>query len=768
MIGRRSVWAAVVAAACAWWVTVDHGPPRAVVGWFDGGYEAPLPLAPWPVVDVVFGGDADVGGLADELDRALGDVGGVARVDRAERVAVVVPAAADRRDAVEGRLGADRAELEILPVEAESHEVATALRHWVGYHREAWGEVEGAPGALLEGPTEEAIAAAIAGAAEACAGCRVSPPLAVRYEEGRVYRASDGSEREVVVAYLVSRGEPRLDGRYVAAARVVFDERNRPVVMVEFDAEGAERFADLTERQAGEKVAIVVDGRVMSAPVVMERIEGGRAQIAMGSELGAAETVEEARRLASRLAPGVALPAGTTWTWRESPGASEGAVVAARAATALGAALVVLLLGGLLGRWARLAPAGPTVHALADAAEGALAAAGRVGLTLAAGAGAWALSRVTVFGVEDHGEVDWGAVAVVDLGLAPVLLAFLLVHLVVWVVPPLRALRRGGRGARRRLLPATLALALGLSGLQAFGYGQIMSEHGAIAAGVGPLLVVVGSLVGGVLALWAVAAVVSRWGVGDGFVVLTVATTCGLVVEVDGMSGSAVALLGALGLLYVHLCGRRVGVGEGARAMPLGGLVALDLVAVLGMLALGLAEVEGGVMAEMPLPVRLAALVVVGVGLAWVTARPIAAGALARGAVVSVGALALVVVTQALVASGGAFVPGDLALIAGMVSAPALVLDFAGEAWVTARHGALVEAWSGHGVDEARGYAEALAQEGVPFALRSVRYRALTRFMGPWAHVAVLVPATHAARAERLLYEREHAALIEPFGDGPS
>ena len=62
--------------------------------------------------------------------------------------------------------------------------------------------------------------------------------------------------------------------------------------------EGGKKFADLTARNIGKPIAIVLDGEVLTNPVVQEAITGGRAQIS-GSR-----TMEEAEHLAILLRSG--------------------------------------------------------------------------------------------------------------------------------------------------------------------------------------------------------------------------------------------------------------------------------------------------------------------------------------------------------------------------------------------------------------------------------------------------------------------------------
>lgn len=94
-----------------------------------------------------------------------------------------------------------------------------------------------------------------------------------------------------------------LTGRYVRSASFGFNQYTRePEVYIEFDREGAEIFAELTERNLGEPLAIFLDGSLIQMPVVRDVIIGGQAQISGGF------TRDEARLLVERFNAG-ALPA---------------------------------------------------------------------------------------------------------------------------------------------------------------------------------------------------------------------------------------------------------------------------------------------------------------------------------------------------------------------------------------------------------------------------------------------------------------------------
>jgi preprotein translocase subunit SecD len=57
----------------------------------------------------------------------------------------------------------------------------------------------------------------------------------------------------------------------------------RPGVLLDFTPAAAQQFGELTARIAGHKLAVLADGRVVSAPVIVAPITGGRAQVTFGA-----------------------------------------------------------------------------------------------------------------------------------------------------------------------------------------------------------------------------------------------------------------------------------------------------------------------------------------------------------------------------------------------------------------------------------------------------------------------------------------------------
>ncbi len=102
------------------------------------------------------------------------------------------------------------------------------------------------------------------------------------------------------IKYLVHE-IPILDGTMLTGANVGFDKNNRPVIDFKLNSEGAEIFGDFTGKNVGKRLAIVLDGKVFSAPNINERIGGGSGQISGNY------TVLEAKDLAIALRSGALL-----------------------------------------------------------------------------------------------------------------------------------------------------------------------------------------------------------------------------------------------------------------------------------------------------------------------------------------------------------------------------------------------------------------------------------------------------------------------------
>ncbi|QFR49780.1 protein translocase subunit SecD [Sulfurimonas lithotrophica] len=96
---------------------------------------------------------------------------------------------------------------------------------------------------------------------------------------------------------------PILDGGMLTDAHVGFDQNNRPVINFTLNAEGAAIFGDFTGKNVGKRLAIVLDGKVYSAPNINERIGGGSGQISGDYTVMQAKDLAIALRSGALLAP---------------------------------------------------------------------------------------------------------------------------------------------------------------------------------------------------------------------------------------------------------------------------------------------------------------------------------------------------------------------------------------------------------------------------------------------------------------------------------
>ncbi|SDM63911.1 preprotein translocase subunit SecD [Megasphaera paucivorans] len=107
--------------------------------------------------------------------------------------------------------------------------------------------------------------------------------------------------KTAVLEFKDESGATRITGKDLKTAKEQIDNGKKNVVAIEFTDEGAKKFADLTASNVGHQISILLDGQVLTSPVVNEAITGGKAVIT-GSK-----TLEDAKNLAILLRSG-ALP----------------------------------------------------------------------------------------------------------------------------------------------------------------------------------------------------------------------------------------------------------------------------------------------------------------------------------------------------------------------------------------------------------------------------------------------------------------------------
>ncbi|PIV77744.1 MAG: protein translocase subunit SecDF [Rhodobacteraceae bacterium CG17_big_fil_post_rev_8_21_14_2_50_63_15] len=161
-------------------------------------------------------------------------------------------------------------------------------------------------------------------------------------------RAGAGNEvlpslDEQGVFYILERA-PVVTGEELVDAQPDFDQNGRPAVSFRFNPTGARKFGDYTAQNIGNPFAIVLDGEVISAPVIQSHIAGGSG-IITGSF-----TVEESTNLAVLLRAG-ALPAGLDFLEERTVGPELGAdsIEAGKIASMVAFALVLVFMVAAYG-----------------------------------------------------------------------------------------------------------------------------------------------------------------------------------------------------------------------------------------------------------------------------------------------------------------------------------------------------------------------------------------------------------------------------------
>jgi SecD/SecF fusion protein len=147
---------------------------------------------------------------------------------------------------------------------------------------------------------------------------------------------SDEQGRDVLVEQRMA-----LAGTALVSADVTIIQGNPfPVVSFKLNREGGREFADLTRRSVGRALAIVLDGRLVSAPTIREPITGGEGIIEGDF------TVQQAHDLASVLREPLPAPLVIEEERTVGPTLGKDSIRAGLAATAFGGLLVVAFMVG--------------------------------------------------------------------------------------------------------------------------------------------------------------------------------------------------------------------------------------------------------------------------------------------------------------------------------------------------------------------------------------------------------------------------------------
>ncbi len=163
--------------------------------------------------------------------------------------------------------------------------------------------------------------------------------IALGSEQAKDEKGNELPEKVWRTYFLHRRAE--LTGEYITDAEVQWDERTgRPEVGLTFDHNGARIFERVSGEHIGERMAIMLDGKVNSDPVFQDRIGGGRARITLGGFKDPFKLQQEAKDLVAVLRTG-ALPAPLRKVFETQVGPTLGADAVRRGMMAFG-------IGGLL------------------------------------------------------------------------------------------------------------------------------------------------------------------------------------------------------------------------------------------------------------------------------------------------------------------------------------------------------------------------------------------------------------------------------------
>jgi hypothetical protein len=625
----------------------------------------------------------------------------------------------------------------------------------------------------LLGDTREAIEAALDGARRAGWALPEGTHVAYQYVEPW----SKEVQRPFWRSYVIET-KPAIGGEHIAEATSSYDPNtNRPIVLLDFDREGARIFGDLTSSMVGQKLATVLGGTVMSAPIINGPIRGGRASITMG---GAEVTKQERERdaLVGVLKSGQ-LPAGGTLREATYTAPSVTAVQEwlARGVLALGVAFLV----GLLA-WALVRATHPVWRTPETRLPGRIAWE-RFGVLLLVPAVLYVGSNVTAPGIDPDQLLfalgDESQFSLTMLGVGPLLTSFVLVELVATIVPAWRRRRHANR------LPfdiAAVVLACVISIVQSYFAVSYLDALDASPIGLDRLLFLT-SIVVVTLVYAGLAALVRRYGFGSGLVAVIATSEAMVLVHyfaADSTSDVVIAnpkvvVFGGIVtyaiVMIVALRLRIARAGEVPLRVPTSGEAPIYGATGLLTFFIGVASLVGA--SSVPLWMNdayawslgasvwfvLVALVMFTLLWSWAFARPRVLRPFAERAGLAapsgqswrVATLLSAGVLLALLAGHWVIYEraGTMEGVARVMLLAAVALDVFDD--LRGRRGKTKRAWSLQSGQHADIAGHALATAGIAYHLTGANVRSLLAWFGPYAPVDVYVRTEDAARARELL-----------------
>lgn len=143
--------------------------------------------------------------------------------------------------------------------------------------------------------------------------------------------------------------EPRMamEGKHIRDAQLGFNgDTQEPVVNFRLDSEGGRLFGEMTKRNIGRALAIVLDDKVLTAPVIRSAIAGG------SGEISGAFSVRQASELALLLRAGaLPVPLDVVEERTVGPDLGSDAIAMGLSTGLIGAGVVLLFMLAIYGRW---------------------------------------------------------------------------------------------------------------------------------------------------------------------------------------------------------------------------------------------------------------------------------------------------------------------------------------------------------------------------------------------------------------------------------
>jgi preprotein translocase subunit SecD len=158
-------------------------------------------------------------------------------------------------------------------------------------------------------------------------------------------KSENATKMEIGAIPYLLKTDTDLNGSALDDAFVSYGQYGEPEVALSFNSAGATQFSNLTGTHVGQRMAIVLDKVVKSAPNIKDRISGGRAVITLGGGRDRQKGIDEAKMISTSLRAG-ALPATLEQLEERRVGPSLGSdsIKKAKMGSYIGAILIVIFM----------------------------------------------------------------------------------------------------------------------------------------------------------------------------------------------------------------------------------------------------------------------------------------------------------------------------------------------------------------------------------------------------------------------------------------